>query len=116
MRRRTGQAGLLLLAIAVSLAGCQRSTTVSALNKCEEQIQVSASSVSVEEPEWITLTAGQRDEIAGVGERAQTLYVDVRTGDGGEIQHFEVPMDQLAEPPADTDYEAELVLAGDRCP
>jgi hypothetical protein len=116
MRRRIGRAVLLLLAIAVSLTGCQHSTTVSALNKCETQIQVSASSVSVEEPEWITLTSSQRNEIAGVGERAQTLYVGVRTGDGGEIRHFEVPMDQLAEPPADTDYEAELVLEGDRCP
>lgn len=113
---RTGSAVLLLLTVAATLAGCQKSTTVSAVNNCSTQVQVSASSVSSEEPEWISLTTGQRDEIAGVAQSAETLYVDVRTGPDGQVGHYEVAIDQLAQPPADTRYDKELVLEGDRCP
>jgi hypothetical protein len=115
-RRRTGSTVLLLLTITAILAGCQRSTTVSAVNNCGSQVQISASSVSAEGPGWISLTAGQRDEIAGVAQSAKTLYVDVRTGPSGEVRHYEVSIDELAQPPADTRYDKELVLEGDRCP
>jgi hypothetical protein len=116
MRRRTRSATLLFLAVVATVAGCQRSTTVSAVNNCGTQVQVSASSVSAEEPEWISLTAGQRDEIAGIAQSAKTLYVDVRSGQGGKVRRFEVAIDDLAQPPADTRYDKELVLEGDRCP
>jgi hypothetical protein len=114
-KRRTGSA-VLLVAAMVTLSGCQRSTTVGAVNNCGTPIQVSASSVSAEEPEWISLAAGQRDEIAGVAESAQTLYVDVRTGPGDDVRHYEVAIDELAQPPAATRYDKELVMEGDRCP
>jgi hypothetical protein len=117
--RRTRSATLLFLAVTATVAGCQRSTTVSAVNNCDTLIYVSASSVSAEEAEereWISLTSGQRDEIAGIAQSAKTLYVDVRSGQGGEVRHFEVAIYDLAQPPADTRYDKELVLEGDRCP
>jgi hypothetical protein len=45
-----------------------------------------------------------------------TLYVWIRAVSGDETGGFEVPMSELGKPPEDADYEAELVLEGDRCP
>jgi hypothetical protein len=42
--------------------------------------------------------------------------MDVRTGPSGEVRHYEVSVDELAQPPADTRYDEELVPEGDRCP
>lgn len=54
--------------------------------------------------------------MAGVAESATTLYVNVRTGEGGPVKEYEVAIGDLAQPPAETRYDKELVLAGDRCP
>ena len=118
MRRHAGCAVLLLMALAVSLAGCQNATAVGAVNDCGTQLDVRASegSTTTDEMAWKTLSPGNRDEIVDVIENAQTLYVQVRANDGGAVRRFEVPMDQLGPPPTGTDVDKELVLGGDRCP
>lgn len=117
--RRTGPAAMLFVTVMATVVGCQTSTTVSAVNNCGMQLQVSASSVSTEEAEnreWINLAVGQRDELAGIAQGAKMLYVDVRSEPGGQVRHFELGVDELAQPPTNTRYDKELVLEGDRCP
>jgi hypothetical protein len=40
----------------------------------------------------------------------------VREPGAKEIQSFDVPMTSLGQPAGDVDYDAQLVLWGDRCP
>lgn len=118
MYNRGGRGALVSAIMMLSIAACQRSTTVGALNNCDLPVEVRAASrsSSVAEVRWKTINAGKRSHVVGVVEGRQALYVDVRSGTDGQIEQFEVPMDQLANPPKDADYEAELVLEGDRCP
>jgi hypothetical protein len=65
---------------------------------------------------WATLGAGDRGEVVDVPQDAKTLYVRVRTADADQTRAFDIPVGSLERPPEDVDYEAELVLEGDRCP
>jgi hypothetical protein len=47
---------------------------------------------------------------------AETLYVSVRAPGTEAVRSIDLPMTSLERPLADVDYEAQLVLAGDRCP
>jgi hypothetical protein len=107
---------LALAATGLSVGGCQKAVTVGASNRCGADVEIQADSVSESSTRWITLRAGDRDEVVDVPENAQTLYARVRTAGGDQVRSFDVPMSSLGRPPADVDYEAELVLEDHRCP
>jgi hypothetical protein len=109
--------GALVLAMTgLSVGGCQNAVSVGAVNHCDVDVEIQADSVSESTTRWATLGAGDQASVVDVSESAETLYVRVRAPDTEEIRRVVLPMTSLQRPPADVDYEAELVLAGDRCP
>lgn len=109
-------AALALAAIGLTLGGCQKAVTVGAVNRCGADVEIQADSVSESSTRWTTLPAGDQDSVVDVPQNAETLYAKVRAPGGQEIRSFGVPIRSLGKPPADVDYEAQLVLEGDRCP
>ena len=108
--------GLVLAATGLSVGGCQNAVNVGAFNRCGVDVEIQADSVSEGSSRWTTLHAGARDAMVDVPENAETLYVRVRMPATEEIREVDVPMTSLGRPPAVVDYEAQLVLSGDRCP
>jgi hypothetical protein len=107
---------LILAATGLSVGGCQKAVTVGAVNRCGGDVEIQADSVSESSSRWTSLRAGDRDSIVDMSESAETLYLSVRAQGTEEIRSVDLPMTSLGRPPADVDYEAQLVLAGDRCP
>lgn len=107
---------LVLASTGLSVGGCQNAVSVGAFNHCGADVEIQADSVSESTTRWTTLGAGEQASVVDVGESAETLYVRVRAPDTEEIRRVDLPMTSLQRPPADVDYEAQLVLAGDRCP
>jgi hypothetical protein len=107
---------LVLAAAGLSVGGCLKAVSVGAVNRCGVDVEIQADSVSESSSRWITLRAGDRDSVVDVPEKSETLYVRVRAPGAEEIRRFDVPMTSLGRPPTDVDYEAQLVLEGDRCP
>lgn len=114
--RHRGIGALVLAATALSLGGCQRAVDVGAVNRCGVEVEIQADSVSESTTRWITVRPGGRASVVQVEEHAKTLHVKVRTPGTPAIRSFDAPMASLERPPADVDYEAQLVLEGDRCP
>jgi hypothetical protein len=109
--------GVLVLAAAgLSVGGCLKAVSVGAVNRCGADVEIQADSVRESSSRWTTLRAGDRDYVVDVGESAETLYVRARAAGADEIRSFDVPMTSLGPPPADVDYEAQLVLERDGCP
>jgi hypothetical protein len=107
---------LVLAATGLSVAGCQKAVSVGVVNRCDADVEIQADEGSRGSNRWTRLRAGDRDSIVDVTENAETLYVRVRAQGTDEIRSVDLPMTSLGRPPADVDYEAQLVLAGDRCP
>jgi hypothetical protein len=107
---------LVLAATGLSLGGCVNAVSVGAVNRCGADVEIKADSVSETSVEWTTLRDGGRDGVVDVPEDAETLYAWVREPGAKEIQSFDVPMTSLGQPAGDVDYDAQLVLWGDRCP
>lgn len=107
---------LVLAASGLSVGGCQNAVSVGVVNRCAVDVEIQADSVSESSTRWTTLRAGDRDSIVDVPENAETLYVRVRAPGTEEVRSIDLPMTSLGRPPADVDYEAQLVLAADRCP
>jgi hypothetical protein len=107
---------LVLAATGLSVGGCQNAVSVGAFNRCGADIEIQADSVSESSSRWTILGAGDRDTMVDLPENAETLYVRVRAPGTEEIRNVDLPMTSLGRPPTDVDYEARLVLAGDRCP
>jgi hypothetical protein len=114
--RRRLIAALVLASAGLSVGGCLKAVSVGAVSRCGADVEIQADSVSESSSRWTTLRAGDRDYVVDVSERAETLYVRVRAAGAEEIRSFDVPMTSLGRPPADVDYEAQLVLDGDGCP
>jgi hypothetical protein len=112
--RRIG--ALVLAATGLSVGGCQEAVSVGAVNHCGTDVEVQADTLRESTTHWIALSAGDRDSVVDVPESAESLYVGVRAPGTEERGSFKVPMTSLGRPPTDVDYEAQLVLAGDRCP
>jgi hypothetical protein len=109
--------GALVLAVTgLSVGGCQNAVSVGAVNRCGADVEIQADSVSESTTRWTTVGAGDRASVVDVGENAETLYVRVRAPDSEEIRRVDLPMTSLRRPPADVDDQAQLMLAGDRCP
>jgi hypothetical protein len=108
--------GALVLATGLCLGGCQEALTVGAVNRCGAEVEIQLDTVREATTQWITLRDGGGGSVADVGEGAETLYVNVRTPGAAGVRSFEVPTASLEPPPAGVDYEAQLVLKGDRCP
>jgi hypothetical protein len=106
---------LALAATGLSVGGCQKAVS-GAVNRCGADVEIQADSVSEISSRWTTLRDGDRDSMVDVPENAETLYVRVRAQGTGEARSVDLPMTSLGRPPADVDYEAQLVLAGHRCP
>lgn len=109
-------AALALAAIGLSLGGCQEAITVGAVNRCGTDVEIQADSVREATTRWIMVRAGSQEKVGATGENTKTLFINVRVLGSGEARSFDVPMRSLGKPPADVDYEAQLVLEGDRCP
>lgn len=107
---------VVLAATGLSVGGCQNALDVGAVNRCGVDVEIQADSVREATTRWITVRAGGRNGVVQVGESIETLYVNVRAAGGGGIRSFDVPITSFGRPPAGADYEAELVLGGDRCP
>jgi hypothetical protein len=107
---------LVLAATTLSLGGCQKALDLGAVNRCGSDVEIQADSVREGTTRWITVRAGDRNSVVQVGESIETLYVNVRAPGGGGIRSFDVPITSLEKPPAGADYEAQLVLEGNRCP
>ncbi|MEV1144915.1 hypothetical protein [Micromonospora sp. NPDC049799] len=109
-------AALAVAAIGLSLGGCQQAISVDAVNQCGADVELQLDTVRETTTQWVTLRAGDQDGVASVGENAEMLYVKVRAPGAEGARSFDVPMTSLGKPPAGADYEALLVLEGDRCP
>ncbi|MGS2620124.1 hypothetical protein ACVCAH_37525 [Micromonospora sp. LZ34] len=109
-------AALTLAAIGLSLSGCQKAISVGAVNRCGVDVEIQADTVREATTRWITVRAGDQEKVAAMGENTETLYVNLRAPGNGEARSFDVPTTSLGKPSADVDYEALLVLDGDRCP
>ena len=107
---------LVLAATGLSLGGCQNAVSVGAVNRCGADVEIQADSVNEGSSRWTTLPSGDRASIVDVPENAETLYVSVRAQGTEEMRGANLPMTSLGRPPADVDYDVQLVLAGDRCP
>lgn len=109
-------AALALAAIGLSLGGCQKATSVGAVNRCGADAEIQADSVSESSSRWIMVRASDHNSVVDVPQNAETLYVKLRAPGAGEARSFDVPMTSLGKPAAGVDYDAQLVLEGDRCP
>jgi hypothetical protein len=107
---------LVLAATGLSVGGCQNAVSLGALNRCGVDVEIQADSVSESSTRWTTLARGDREGVVDVAENAEMLYVRVRAPGTEEIRSFDVPMTSLGRSPVDEDYEAQVVLAGDRSP
>ena len=109
--------GALVLAVTgLTVGGCQNAVGVGAVNRCGADVEIQADSVSESSSRWTGLGAGDHASVVDVGENAEMLYVRVRAPGTEKIRSVGLPMTSLRWPPADVDYEAQLVLAGDWCP
>jgi hypothetical protein len=114
LHRRIG--ALILAATGLSLGGCQEAVSVGAVNHCGTEVEVQADDLREGATHWTTVRSRDRDSVVDVPENTDMLYVRVRAPGTEESRRFKVPMTSLGHPPTDADYEAQLVLAGDRCP
>ena len=114
--RRGLIAALVLATVGLSLGGCQKALSVGAVNRCGADVEIQADSVSESSTRWITVRADDQDSVVDVPQNAKTIYIKVRAPRAGGTRSFEAPVTSLEKPPAGADYEAQLVLEGDRCP
>ncbi|MEU5786142.1 hypothetical protein ABZ754_00245 [Micromonospora purpureochromogenes] len=107
---------LALAAIGLSLGGCQKAISVGAVNRCGVDVEIQADTVREATTRWVMVRAGDQEKVAAMGENTEMFYVNLRASGNGEARSFDVLTTSLGKPPADVDYEALLVLEGDRCP
>ena len=73
--RRGLIAALVLATVGLSLGGCQDALSVGAVNRCGEDVEIQADSVSESSSRWITVRADDQDSVVDVPQNAKTLYV-----------------------------------------
>jgi hydrogenase maturation factor len=105
-----------LVLTTLTVGGCQNAVDVGAVNRCGVDVEVKMDTIRDGSTRWITVHAGDRENVVAIGENSETLYVEVRPAGGQPTRTFDVPTKSLGRPPAGVDYEAELVLEGERCP
>jgi len=107
-----------LMAAIGTLTACQDALSVGVLNQCGRPIQADAAAYPIEheeDPSWTTVGTNERRGVRLIDDKAERAYLWVRAG-GGVARQFDVPVADLPKPPQDAGYDAEVVLAGDRCP
>lgn len=99
------------------LASCQSGIGVSALNRCKQAVEVRADdSAKGFATVWHTIGVGERTEIVTIAEDARLIYVQVRANENALPMQFIATVADRPKAPPGVDYDAEIVLEGDRCP
>jgi hypothetical protein len=99
------------VACLLGLAACQGGIQVGVLNRCGHTLEAQADQAG-----WATVSAGKREHLVTLGEKATQMDVQVRRSKNEPTTEFGVPIADLPKPPAGVDEDIELTLQGDRCP
>lgn len=108
----------LLAATAVLATGCQDALRIGGENLCRRSIEVRVTDTEGDwSVPWVEINPGGRRYISDGSARTSTFYVQVRRDEDDLATHvFNVSAADMPPPPDGVSYEAEIVIAGDRCP
>lgn len=113
--RQTAVWGL-CLPVVLLVSGCQEDLIVGGQNGCGVAIEASVDDSATGEAVWVPLEVGANDELGGLVEDPEVIYLDVRRRGEEPATRFSIPHSTWSAWRTSGDYELLIPIDGEYCP